>query len=867
MLVVEILDDDLAHFEFRPVGSPTPTDELIRTTPMVNAAGFLGPSRFADDGQGRIETAEMRIIVDPATLGATVEDVTRRPATRLATFQPRVDADRNAVLDIASDSVQHAYGLGEQFFDPGQANGQWAGRRRAPGDRFGNKLVKFDGGFVGNAQFPVLYAAGEGDANFALFVDELSAITWDLTPGEVADARAKPWSMTTANGGRPLRWYVMSGPDLPDLRRDYVELTGRPPVPPKKAFGLWVCEYGYEDWGEVRGELTALRAHRFPVDGFVLDLQWFGGVGSAGGGSQMGRVAWDRAKFPEPKETIDRLRDDEGVGLILIEESYISERLDEHADLGGRGYLARQHRDGPPVRLENWWGDGGMVDWTNPDAGDYWHDTKRQALVDDGVLGHWTDLGEPEAFDAVAWYHGLDAGDRHSEADVHNLYNFRWVESIARGYARHGVERRPFVLSRSGTSGIQRFGAGMWSGDIGSNLASLASHLNVQMHMSFSGMDYFGADIGGFRRDQLNGDNLDEMYTLWFAHGAAFDVPVRPHTSNTENLHETSPAKIGDVESNLANIRQRYELIPYLYSLAHRAHRFGEPVFPPLVMYYQDDPNVREIADEKLIGRDLLVASITKCGQRSRDVYLPAGEWYNYHTHEHIVSKGEWIKAVPATVDGKFTLPMFARAGAIIPQMHVDEKTMNALGKRTDGARRDELVVTVFADPTQTQFTLYEDDGETTRYQTGEVRETQISQSSGLFHVVIGQSIGKYRGATSQRNHVITYVPVFGSSDVNAVGFSERAPRVKEPSPVILPPLATRAAFDASDRGWFRAEDGVVLAKTGHSDVNSMKFLWFWTDVPDLDPIKDSIESPTSPAARPQGSDPCSNVSAPPDGQ
>ncbi len=208
-----------------------------------------------------------------------------------------------------------------------------------------------------------------------------------------------------------------------------------------------------------------------------------------------------------------------------------------------------------------------MIDWTNPAAGDYWHDAKRQALMDDGVLGHWTDLGEPESFDATAWYHGFDEGDRHTQADVHNAYNFRWVESIARGYERNGVERRPFVLSRSGTSGIQRFGVGMWSGDIGSNLASLASHLNVQMHMSFSGIDYFGADIGGFRRDRLDGDDLDEMYTLWFAHGAAFDVPVRPHTSNTENLHETSPAKIGDIKSNLANIRQRYELIPYLYSL------------------------------------------------------------------------------------------------------------------------------------------------------------------------------------------------------------------------------------------------------------------------------------------------------------
>ena len=139
------------------------------------------------------------------------------------------------------------------------------------------------------------------------------------------------------------------------------------------------------------------------------------------------------------------------------------------------------------------------------------------------------------------------------------------------------------MLSRSGTSGIQRFGAAMWSGDIGSNLASLAAHLNVQMHMSFSGIDYFGADIGGYVRTALEGD-LNDVYTQWFADGMLLDVPGRPHTLNLCNCNQTAPDRIGDVPSNLENLRLRYRLIPYLYSLAHRAHLYGEPVFPPLVV-------------------------------------------------------------------------------------------------------------------------------------------------------------------------------------------------------------------------------------------------------------------------------------------
>ncbi|MDF5726925.1 MAG: glycoside hydrolase family 31 protein [Rhizonema sp. PD38] len=156
---------------------------------------------------------------------------------------------------------------------------------------------------------------------------------------------------------------------------------------------------------------------------------------------------------------------------------------------------------------------------------------------------------------------------------------------------------RPFILTRSGAAGIQRYGAALWSGDIGSNLQSLASHFNAQMHMSFSGIDYYGADIGGFERAALPGNDWqgsnrryeDETYTQWFANGAWFDIPVRPHTHNqfiiAKPPYQTSPDRIGNIQSNLVNIRQRYELIPYYYSLAYRAHLFGEPVIAPLPFY------------------------------------------------------------------------------------------------------------------------------------------------------------------------------------------------------------------------------------------------------------------------------------------
>ena len=809
-LTVEVLDDDLVHFQLQrsdclPGWLPGP----IRTTPMIHKTDYPGPTRVRDNGHGVIETAEMRVTIHANPLSVTVTDMRGRVVRKLATLRPALSAKGGFDLAITGSATDNAYGLGEQFVDVGVADGDWAGRVRTPGDEFGNALVEFDGrtGGVGNAQFPMLYALGKNGANVGLFVDDLRAQTWDLS--------GTPWLMKTAS--YPVGWFVMTGPDLPDLRGDYMELVGHPPVPPRKMFGLWVSEYGYENWAELEDKLRTLREHRFPVDGFVLDLQWFGGIARDKNPGRMGALAWDARSFPDPAKKIARLRDEQGVGLMLIEESYVAEALPEFSRLAGRGSLVRQARHGAAVSFKAWWGTGGMLDWTDPDAGDHWHDWKRQPLVEDGVLGHWTDLGEPEQFNRWAWYHGSPERGQHAHRDVHNLYNFRWAESIARGYARNAVRRRPFIMSRSGTSGVQRFGVAMWSGDIGSRLSHLRTHLNAQMHMSFSGVDYFGADIGGFRRGALDGD-LDEMYTQWFANGAAFDVPVRPHTSNHENAHETSPDRIGDLRSNLASIRQRYELIPYLYSLAHRAHRYGEPVMPPLVYYYQDDPNVREMGGEKLLGRDLLVAAVARYGAMRRDVYLPAGRWINYHTHERFESRGEWLRGVPLYADGVFRLPMFARGGAIIPLMFVDAQTMNAMGRRLDGTRRDELIANVYADPMPSEFTLFEDDGRTIAQIEGAVRTTVMKQAmhGPNVTVTIHASRGTYDGAVRERDNIIRLF-VHDHDRCRSVILNGTS----------LTRLDSRVAFESKDSGWYDVGNHLLLAKSGRMGVKKEKSFVF----------------------------------------
>ncbi|WP_394829920.1 TIM-barrel domain-containing protein [Pendulispora albinea] len=798
-LIVEVLDDDLVHFELSAKGAGPGAGAPLFTSPMVAKTDYAGPTSFVREGN-TLRTPELEVAVDAATLCTTVTD--RLRGARLNTICPRNLAQDWKGLTLTPGETQNAYGLGQEFVDGSTADGDWVGRVRSPGGNDGNAMTPFANGANGNTQIPVLYALGAPSHQYALFLDQVYKQRWDF--------QGSPW--VAEMWGDQIRWYVMTGADLPDLRRDYMELVGRPLVPPKKAFGLWVSEYGYENWAELESKLTSLRAKAFPVDGFVLDLFWFGGVTSNSDNSRMGSLTWDEARFPNPAAKIAALRTQQGVGIIPIEESYISRGLPEHADLQGRGYLARDCATCGPTYISSnpWWGKGGMLDWTNDAAADYWHETKRQPLIDTGIVGHWTDLGEPEMYNANAWYQGIP-GIGHAHADVHNIYNFKWLESIARGYERHGA-RRPFMMSRSGAAGIQRFGSAMWSGDIGTSYPSLIAHLNAQMHMAMSGIDYFGADIGGFHRGGFSG-NLNELFTQWFADGMLLDVPGRTHTENLCNCKETAPDRIGDVPSNLDNVRMRYELSPFLYSLAHLAYRFGDPVFPPLVYAFPNDANVREMGHEKLIGTSLLLGIVAGAGETQRDVYLPAGTWVDYYTNAWITSQGEWARNIPEYRSGRFKLPLFARAGAIVPKMFVDEKTMNILGMRTDGTRRDELVVRVYPSAQGSSFTLYEDDGETTAYRTGKVRTTLLSQKQEdrRLTVTIAAAAGTYTGALASRANVVELVlPNAEPTGVTLNG-------------VALTRYATKSAFDAAASGWFKAGTNLVLAKSQSLSVTGAK--------------------------------------------
>jgi alpha-glucosidase (family GH31 glycosyl hydrolase) len=712
--------------------------------------------------------ASLHIFLDPVTREPALE--VRQPVTGGSTSSYRLDFSHQAkngtgTLRLRAPQTDHLYGLGEQFPPEllGQADGDLLGQVRYPGASvdaeesepkgvYGNSMVALAGGSVSNALFPVLHLIDDGGPDALLFLDNPASSRWDF--------RGTPWKVELRHGllSGALAWGRESG----ELRRQYMEWIGRPPVPPRKAFGLWVSEYGYENWDELEEKAQGLLTSGFPLDGFVLDLQWFGGILEGSHDSRMGSLTFDTSAFPNPAAKISELAG-RGLGLIVIEEAYIAGALPEYSDLADKGFLVSSPSSpGQPLEIDEspWWGLGSMLDYTNPEAAAYWHRLKREPLRAMGILGHWTDLGEPEMFRHVlknakgkVAYETPRYHNDQEQIAVNNLFALRWAESIYEGFGGAQAEQRPFILGRTGTSGIQRFGASLWSGDIGANWESLRSHYRAQSHLAMSGLDYFGSDVGGFYRRAFTPapGGYDELYTRWFAAACLTDIPLRPHTMNLGNAFETAPHLVGHAPSNLANLRQRYRLIPYLYSAAHRAYSEGTPLVAPPVAYTQGQQELDLSGVHKWIGADLFARLVLEPEQTVVSVTLPAGRWYDFESGEPVSDKGgETLQASALQGDLRRT-PLYARGGAIIPLGSADSSE----------PRPERLELVVFPGDKAWEGALVEDDGWSQNYRKGGLARTSLRQSAWMGRygsVTVGPRQGALAASLGEQRDLLVKV-------------------------------------------------------------------------------------------------------------
>lgn len=498
--------------------------------------------------------------------------------------------------------------------------------------------------------------------------------------------------------------YIFAGPRMPAILEGYTWLTGRTAPPPLWALGYHQCRWF--DYTQEAVEALAQR-HRdseIPCDALWLDIEYMDGY----------RVfTWNEQSFPDAPGMLERLRDN-GFRVITIIDPGVKH------DPGYWVYDQAVERDvlcrteGGDVYIgEVWPGDTAFPDFATEEARSWWGELNA-AHVRSGLAGIWNDMNEPATGIVdprlMRFNHGRESHERY-----HNQYALLMAMGTTQGLREAMPDLRTFVLSRAGFAGIQRYAAN-WMGDNMSRWDHLWLSMPMAAGFGVSGQAFVGADMGGFA-----GNSNAELYLRWMQYGVL--TPFCRNHSEIGNVDQYAWAW-GDVVLDHVReaLRLRYRLMPYIYAAFLTASETGAPVQRPLVFDFQDDPLTRDLDDEYLFGPDLLVAPVTEPGQTSRQVYLPAGQWYDWHSEER--HDGLRFLRVDTPMEH---IPLFARAGAVVPMW--PEAPASTAGHHPDVV---ELHLFVPEMDGSTQSVLREDDGLTFAAAEGRHhRTTLVVERSG----------------------------------------------------------------------------------------------------------------------------------------
>jgi len=273
-------------------------------------------------------------------------------------------------------------------------------------------------------------------------------------------------------------------------------------------------------------------------------------------------------------------------------------------------------------------------------------------------------------------------------------------------------DERAFVLTRASFAGGQRYAA-VWAGDNTADWSSLRQSISTVLGMGLSGFPFVGSDISGFAR-QATG----ELYARWLQAGVFYPF-MRSHTEL--GTPDKEPWAFGPqfTDINRRTIELRYELLPYIYNVMQQASETGVPALRPLFLEFPADDYAANIDDEFLFGSDLLAAPVLWDGYTNREVYLPAGDWFDYWTGKQFA--GNSTIQVPAPLD---SIPMFVRAGGFIFRQPVVQNTGEMPGK---------ALRVLMAPAAKSAASLYEDDGESLAYRKGEFMKRRVSSGEAGF--------------------------------------------------------------------------------------------------------------------------------------
>ena len=492
----------------------------------------------------------------------------------------------------------------------------------------------------------------------------------------------------------------------------YREATGETPMLPSWALGYIHCRERFHSQEELLATARRFREEQIPIDLIVQDWQYWGKYG-------WNAMKFDEEFYPDPAEMVAELHDMD-MKLMLSVWSKIDPASEVGKEAQERGLFIP----------ETTW-----IDFFDPEASGFYWDNFSSKLLPIGIDAWWQDATEPENDDLEGRriMKGAEPGEKYR-----NIYPNMVNKTVYEGLRKDDPDRRAMIFTRSGFSGIQKYGAVLWSGDVGNDWQTLRYQIAAGLNFMASGLPWWTYDAGGFfrPRDQYTNADYIERLIRWVQAGTFLPLMrVHGYMSNTE------PWNYGPEAQRIITdyIRLRYTLMPYIYSEAAQVTFEGSTFMRPFVFDFPADQEALKQDGSYMFGKSILVSPVMDGGVSQWKVYLPENEagWYDWWTGRKI-DGGQYVNA---EVDIE-TIPVYVKGGSIVPtgpdKQHVAQKV-------------DAPVVFNVYPGDDASFTLYEDEGINYNYENGAYSTIVLNWNDAERSLTIGKRNGSFEGMEKER--------------------------------------------------------------------------------------------------------------------
>ncbi|EGT3616639.1 glycoside hydrolase family 31 protein [Clostridium perfringens] len=600
-------------------------------------------------------------------------------------FQPSFkDEEGNVYISKVNDCLAY-YGLGEKGGD--------LNKKGCYTENFNTDDPETDDDSVTYYKTIPFYVALREGATYGIFFDNSFRSYFDM--GKEMEDRI----FFGAIGGQ-IQYYFIPGGNIKEVVTNYTALTGRMEMPPLWSLGYQQCRFSYFSQEEVRELVKTFEEKEIPLDVVYLDIDYMDGF----------RVmTFKTPNFDDAAGLISDLKE-KGIRTITIIDPGV--KVDEEYDVfkrGKEGNHFTKKLDGEMFIGAVWPGDSAFPDFSNKDCREWWKSELKKFISEYGMDGIWNDMNEPCVFNndhktmLETCLHNSDNGIiEHKE--FHNRYGFEMSRCSKEAQEELHPNERGFSMTRATYAGGQRYSS-VWTGDNMSLWSQMRMSISMNANLGISGFSFVGNDVSGFGLD-----SSEELFIRWMEMG-----PFIPIFRNHSNMYtrRQEPWAFGQRAEKIAkkSIELRYELLPYIYDLYYLSYKEGLPIFRPMVMEYEKDINVLNIREQFMLGENMIVAPVLYEGERSKTVYLPKGNWFNYFTNEKLQG-GKWYK-LPCELD---EILVFVKEGAIIPTYNKKFRNVND--------RPDNILLKVFGE--NAEGFHYNDDGHTMEYLEGKYNYIDI---------------------------------------------------------------------------------------------------------------------------------------------